>query len=269
MGFWLYKCNAAEGGPSVYCGDWLRGVFSRGAPVEWGGDYSTLSGEVSKHLAEEVTAGDVVAAYQTDSKSVVGFCTVTKLTGEPGVRRIYLQPIHWLTPAFPVHERKAGTPLESSNAVNGPAVFRELPDAEMQALVTLSGAPDRVLEGKPAQDGWRPVPIRDPSELIVPLDEVWAGHTRGYYGLEESWRQDGVVLAPKSVTFFASLDDLRDYLRWRVGQWEADGYVKTVGVEFRATAAQLVDGDEGTGATVTLEPFTYRDTPPEFGGTGD
>ncbi|UYF96604.1 hypothetical protein OCS65_13020 [Rhodococcus aetherivorans] len=258
MTYWLYKCNAEEGGPSGYAGDWLRGVFSRGEPTDWGGDYSTLSPEVSKHLAEDVAAGDVVAAYQTDSKSVVGFCTVARLTGEAGDRTIFLQPIHWLTPAFPIHERKVGTPLEHSVAVNGPAAFRELSTAEMTALVTLSGAPERVLEGKPPRDGWKPVAVRNPADLVVPLEDVWAGSGRGYYGLEESLRMQGVLIKPKVVTFFANLDDLNDYVSTQVGGWEADGYHNTVGEWSNGTSAQLVDG-AGSGMTVTYEPFTYLD----------
>ncbi|WP_156895167.1 hypothetical protein [Rhodococcus sp. 2G] len=268
MTYWLYKCNAGEGGPSGYAGDWLRGVFSRGGPVDWGGDYSTQSQEVSKYLAKEVAAGDVVVAYQTDTKSVVGFCTIARLTGDPGDRTLFLQPIHWLTPAFLVHEHKAGTPLEHSIAVNGPAAFRKLPTAEMKALVTLSGAPGRVLQGKPARDGWQPIAVRDPAELIVPLEDVWAESGRGYHGLEESVRLNGVLIKPKTVTFFASLDDLSDYVRSQVGTWEAAGYFNTTGEWFDGSFAHLTEG-VASGMTVTYEPFTYFDAFTRDGESSD
>lgn len=156
--YWLFKNNRAEGGPSGYWGDWLADVFSQAKNHQWGGSYSTLSPEVWNLLDHEVAVGDVVVAYQTDVKSVVGFCLVTRMTGPVGqqARKIWLAPIEQLDSPFRIHEHKAGTPLATSAAVNGPVMLRELERAEMEALVRLSGAPLRVLRGKPARRGYTP-----------------------------------------------------------------------------------------------------------------
>jgi hypothetical protein len=63
--YWLYKCNI-EAGPAGYWGDWRGMVFNKKGPVQWGGDYSTRSPEVSNYLASEVSADDVIVAYQTN-----------------------------------------------------------------------------------------------------------------------------------------------------------------------------------------------------------
>ena len=151
MRYWLYKCNL-EGGPAGYWGDWRTAVFaSRAKETQWGGDYSTRSEEVHKHLAETIAAGDVIAAYQTDERLVVGFCVVTRMTGRAGAREIWLAPIHELSPGFAIHEHKRGTPLEISAAVQGPVMMRQLEKPEMEALVRLAGAPARVLKGRPPE----------------------------------------------------------------------------------------------------------------------
>ena len=156
MRYWLYKCNV-DGGPAGYWGDWRGMVFNKKGPVEWGGDYSTRSPEVSRTLATEVNVGDVVVAYQTNLLGVVGFCTVTRIDGASGSRRLWLQPIEAVEPPFLIHAHKHGTPLEHASAVRGPVMLRELSRVEMESLVGLSGAPKRVLRGKPATGGWRPV----------------------------------------------------------------------------------------------------------------
>ena len=157
MRYWLYKCNVG-GGPAGYWGDWRKDVFaSRKKEVQWGGDYSTESPEVHRYLAECIDKDDVIVAYQTDERRVVGFCVVTRMQGPPGRRKIWLEPLHELRPGFAIHEHKRGTPLERSNAVRGPVMMRELERAEMETLVQLSGAPSSVLKGQraPAQKARR------------------------------------------------------------------------------------------------------------------
>lgn len=158
MRYWIYKNNLA-GGPAGYWGDWPS-VFRRKDPVGWGGHYSTNSAEVCRHLDEQIAAGDVVVAYQTDQKVVVGFLRVEQLKptrrgGSPGLE-LQLQPIHKLDPPWKIHDEKHGTPLESSSAVNGRVMIRELQHDAMQALVSLSGAPARVLQGRLPRAGWKP-----------------------------------------------------------------------------------------------------------------
>lgn len=155
--YWLYK-NSDVGGPAGYRGHWRSEVFAQVADLDWGGTYSTTSFESKRLVREEVSAGDVVAAYQTDLKSVAGFCLVTRMTGPVGqqARKIWLTPIERRAAPFRIHEHKAGTPLATSLAVNGPVMLRELERAEMEALVRLSGAPQRVLRGEPARGGYTP-----------------------------------------------------------------------------------------------------------------
>ncbi|HEX7197786.1 MAG TPA: hypothetical protein VF364_13250 [Candidatus Limnocylindria bacterium] len=159
MRFWIYKNNLA-GGPAGYWGDWPS-AFRKKGPVGWGGHYSTTSAEVSRYLDEVISAGDVVVAYQTDRKVVIGFLRVEQLKptrrgGSSGLE-LQLQPIHLLDPPWKIHEHKRGTPLESSSAVNGRVMLRELDGDAMKALVSLTGAPARVLQGRQPPGGWKPV----------------------------------------------------------------------------------------------------------------
>jgi hypothetical protein len=151
----LYKCNI-EGGPAGYWGDWASMVFHKDRESEWGGSYSTASAEVSNHLDDVVAAGDVVVAYQTNLRAVVGFCRITKVTGPAGDRKVFLRPIEALDPPWPIHDAKRGTVLERSAAVNGPVMLRELSRDEMEAVVRLSGAPRRVMRGQTAAGGYKP-----------------------------------------------------------------------------------------------------------------
>ncbi len=155
MRYWLYKCNV-EGGPSGYWGDWRGMVFNKKGPVQWGGDYSTRSREVSKYLANEISVHDVIVAYQTDLLAVVGYCTVSRIKGPTGDRKLWLQPIEVVDPPFRVHDHKTGSILEHSIAVNGPVMLRELSRVEMKALLDLAGSHQRVLRGQPPASGWKP-----------------------------------------------------------------------------------------------------------------
>lgn len=156
MRYWLYKNNSADGGPAGYRGDWRTEVFDRDRALGWGGHYSTTSPEVRKALDERVAVGDVIVAYQTDERVVVGFCTITGIRRKAPGREIVLRPIELLAVPLKVHEAKRGTILESSIAVNGPVMLRELTPAEMRLLVKLTGSPSRVLRGRAAPGGYRP-----------------------------------------------------------------------------------------------------------------
>ncbi len=153
--YWLYKCNR-DGGPAGYWGDWAVHVFASDAEIQWGGSYSTRSNEVRKRLDEDVHSGDTVVAYQTDDTAVIGFAVVTRMTGPVGSRRIWLRPIEFLDTPFEIHRLKYGTPLETSIAVNGMVMLRELLKPEMEALLQLTGVPKRVLLGKAKASGYRP-----------------------------------------------------------------------------------------------------------------
>lgn len=165
--YWLYKNNGVKPGPAGYYGHWRTNVFDQDRELEWGGDYATRSMEVHNNLATEVRPGDVVVAYQTETKEVVGFCKVTQVTGaatgqvdvhKPKGRKIWLRPIELLRTPLRLHEVKRGTVLQDSPAVNGPIMLSELTADEMRELVARSGAPRRVMGAKAAPGGYRPPP---------------------------------------------------------------------------------------------------------------
>lgn len=155
MRYWLYK-NNDSGGPAGYRGDWDSMVFAKAIEHQWGGHYATRSAQVGARLDSDVASGDLVVAYQTDLRAVIGFCVITRMTGSAGDRKIYLQPIERLAQPFPFHERKVGTTLENSWAVRGPVMLAELTRAEMEDLIRIAAAPQRVLKGKPRNGGYRP-----------------------------------------------------------------------------------------------------------------
>jgi hypothetical protein len=145
--YWLYKVKKGSAKPGAG-GDWETDVFSSAEPVEWGGHHSTRSAEVAKTLNDGVSVGDVVVAYQTDAKTVVGYLRLVRIEGSRDARRLFLQPIHRIDPPFPIHEHKAGTSLAESTAVSGSVMLRELSEQEMQDLVRLSGAPESVVRAE-------------------------------------------------------------------------------------------------------------------------
>jgi hypothetical protein len=158
--YWLYKCNAADGGPAGYFGDWRTEVFNRARPIGWGGHYSSNSPEVWKALDERAGVGDVVVAYQTDERSVVGFCLISSIRARPPGVELVLRPLALLPDGFEIHAAKKGTILEHSAAVNGPVMLRELSAPEMKVLVRLAGGPASVLRGQPVAGGYRSMRAR-------------------------------------------------------------------------------------------------------------
>ncbi|MGH3318544.1 MAG: hypothetical protein ACRDO0_20545 [Nocardioidaceae bacterium] len=150
--YWLYKMKKGSAKPGAG-GDWETDVFSSAEAVEWGGHHSTRSAEVAKTLNDGVSVGDVVVAYQTDAKTVVGYLRLVRIEGPRDERRLFLQPIHRIDPPFPIHEHKAGTSLAESAAVAGSVMLRELSEQEMQDLVRLSGAPESVVRAEDPPGG--------------------------------------------------------------------------------------------------------------------
>ena len=146
MQYWIYKNNRV-GGPAGYWGDWAAHVFDSTKAIEWGGSYSTTSPEVLRTLDERVAVGDVIVAYQTDDKQIVGFCKITAIKGRTGDRKLHLKPIYRLKTPLKIHEAKRGTILASSSAVNGRVMLRELSKAEMTELLRVAGAPSTLLRG--------------------------------------------------------------------------------------------------------------------------
>jgi hypothetical protein len=148
MRYLLYKCNR-EGGPAGYWGDWQRMVFSDNKPTEWGGHYSTRSPQVARAITEDLSVGDLVAAYQTDDKEVVVICRVVKLDGQSEDIKIYLEPIFEAATPLRLHEAKQGTPLETAPAVKSRVMLTEMSRTEAGELMRLLGAPASLLPRRP------------------------------------------------------------------------------------------------------------------------
>lgn len=153
--YWIYK-NSLDGGPAGYWGDWLMMVFNSDREEQWGGSYSTRSPIVARFLDQDVAKADVIVAYQTDLRSVVGFCVVTRVTGPPGDRKLYLKPIERLAQPAKIHALKKGMSLDGAWSLRSPLMLNSLTSGEMRLLVQLRGAPARVLAGKAASNGYRP-----------------------------------------------------------------------------------------------------------------
>ena len=154
MRYWLYKCNRRPN-PVGASGDWAADVFSGDEAVTWPGHRASRAREVHRALDELVRPGDVVACLQTDDRALVGFCRVVELVGEAGDLDISLQPIHRFAEPFPVHDARRGTSLDRSPALIGRVTLRGLSPEEMEELVALTGAPKRVLRGRPAANRGR------------------------------------------------------------------------------------------------------------------
>jgi hypothetical protein len=103
---------------------------------------------VAKYLDEQVMPGDIVVAYQTDDKAIVGFCRVERVEGPLGDKRLFLKPIHHLKTPLKIHAAKKGTILQASLAINGRVMMRPLSMSEMREVIRLTGAPPGILESK-------------------------------------------------------------------------------------------------------------------------
>lgn len=106
-----------------------------------GGHYSTRSAQVSRVINEDLSVGDLVAAYQTDDKEVVGLCRVVKLDGPQGDIKIHLEPVFEAVTPLRLHEAKAGTSLETAVAVKSRYMLTEMTRTEASDLFRLLGAP--------------------------------------------------------------------------------------------------------------------------------
>ena len=131
-------------------------VFHKKSATEWGGHYATRSTASRSYIENDAAPGDVVVAYQTDDQEVVGFCVISDVKGPSGDKKLYLKPIELLTTPFKIHRHKQGTSLEGSWAVRGPSMLAELSRENMEDLIAVSGAPKRVLQGKPKARGYQP-----------------------------------------------------------------------------------------------------------------
>lgn len=193
MRYWIYKNNSVQGSPTGYWGDWECMFFNEPGPSIWGGSEAFGSAEVHNYLDHGISAGDVVVAYQTDRKAVMGFARVVDVTGPRGRRELLLQPLHSLDEPFMIHRHKQGTCLEKDSAVNGRVAIRELGSRQMQEIVDLSGAPKAVLSGRPGPGGWVP-PV--PCIIVFYVYDVAPGRD---LEVEGRWWEDPPTYAVREV----------------------------------------------------------------------
>ena len=96
---WVYKCNRK----SAVGGDW-HDVFKQTAVVRWGGSSVTNNPVSIRILNEHIKPDDLILAYQTDDRLLVGICRVSRITGNAGDKVIYLKPVHEFSKPIPIHE---------------------------------------------------------------------------------------------------------------------------------------------------------------------
>ena len=116
---WVYKCNRNEQEFARAFGNW-RDVFRTAKTQTWGGSWCT-GNNASKHFMNDVMRdGDLVLAYQTDDRNIVGVCRLEKITGQRNKRRIWLKPVHRFPSPIAIHELKTQIPeLRTVKAFNG------------------------------------------------------------------------------------------------------------------------------------------------------
>src|SRR4051812_6648218 len=87
---WVYKCNRKEQDFARAYGDW-KDVFRNPKTKQWGGSWCT-GNSVSKHIINELMQdGDLVLAYQTNDRNLVGVCRLAKITGERNERILFIK----------------------------------------------------------------------------------------------------------------------------------------------------------------------------------
>jgi len=116
---WVYKCNRKKQKFARAYGDW-EDVFRKTKAVKWGGSWCT-NNPVSKNIMNELMrAGDLVLAYQTDDRKIVGVCRLVKITGKRNDRILWLEPLDRFNPPTLIHELKVQMPeLRKISAFTG------------------------------------------------------------------------------------------------------------------------------------------------------
>jgi hypothetical protein len=148
---WVYKCNREEQPYSIAWGDW-GDVFTKKGAVEWGGSDCTTN-SVSTHILNVLMKpDDLILAYQTNDRTLVGVCRVAKLTGGPGEKRMWLKPLYRFDTPIPVHDLKRDRPelLRVRAFASGfPQMLYAVSKEEREVLAKLCGVNLTVVAGQP------------------------------------------------------------------------------------------------------------------------
>lgn len=134
---WVYKCNRVQYDYSRAYGDW-DDVFRKTGEVRWGGSWCTANPVSKSIMNERIQRGDLVIAYQTDDRNIVGVCRLSKITGGKNNRGLWLIPLYRFDPPVAIHEIKARVPeLRKLSAFTG---------GFPQTLYAVSRSEQRLLE---------------------------------------------------------------------------------------------------------------------------
>lgn len=142
---WVYKCNRnthhfKTGDTST--GDWSVDVFTHYNPVQWGGSWSTNNKASLNILHHRMMPNDLVLAYQTDDKLLVGLCKVFKITGEVGKKTLWLKPVQQFVPGVKIHILKKRFPALAKGKAFGRSFAQtlyEVTPEERTALESICG----------------------------------------------------------------------------------------------------------------------------------
>ena len=116
---WVYKCNKDQKDHNSF-GEWSEFFDNPDQPSEWGGSWCTENNVSKNIMNERLGKGDLIFAYQTDERSIVGTCRVNRVTGERNERIIYLEPLEWFDDPVRIHDLKQQMPaLKSFSSFNG------------------------------------------------------------------------------------------------------------------------------------------------------
>src|SRR5437660_1221436 len=116
---WVYKCNRVQHDYASAYGNWQE-LFAQRRAMSWGGSWG-IKNSVSVHILNELMKpDDLVLAYQTDDKCIVGTCRVAEVRGKPGDREIWLKPVDRFDVPVPIHElRRTNKRLQQVAAFRG------------------------------------------------------------------------------------------------------------------------------------------------------
>jgi hypothetical protein len=148
---WMYKCNAKNEPHQTSWGRWDY-VFRLKREIRWGGSDSTRNKRSMHILNDEIAAGDVVLAYQTDERSIYGTCRVTRVDGPRNKRKLWLQRRRKFRAPILIHDLKTEIPeLLAVECLKRsfPQMLYPVTDDERRVLERACGAPFAVLAPRP------------------------------------------------------------------------------------------------------------------------
>src|SRR5665213_2211322 len=260
---WVYKCNRNPQEYSSADGDWEE-VFSGTSEVAWGGSRCTRNPVSKSIINERMRKGDLVLAYQTNERSIVGVCGLTNIIGEWDDRHLYLKPLHRFEPPVLIHELKLSTPsLRRISAFTGcqPQTIYDVPSQEIQLLERACGI--KLAVGAFHPRSTKKIKKRGAcfgdSETNRKVERAAVRAVTDWYG-RRGWIVDTVE--PEKCGY-----DLECRLRQRVEHVEVKG---VAGSEpcFNITVAELAQAERNSAFIICIVTSTLSNSPEVLRLTG-